>query len=51
MERRNDEIRETETEASAGVKLGAVRWVLVISTLLLLIAFIVIVAGGMVQVN
>ncbi|MCT2558505.1 hypothetical protein N0B51_05880 [Tsuneonella sp. YG55] len=34
MERRGDQIVETETEASAGSKEGVVRWVLIIGTLL-----------------
>ncbi|MGN3973713.1 hypothetical protein [Tsuneonella sp. SYSU-LHT278] len=34
MERRGDQIVESETEASAGSKEGVVRWVLIIGTLL-----------------
>ena len=37
MEKHGEEVRETETEASGGVKLGVMRYVLLISILLAIV--------------
>ncbi len=46
MEKHGDEIRETETEASGGAKLGVMRYVLGISILLAIIALTIIWVTG-----
>ena len=50
MERRGEQIVESETEASGGSKEGVVRWVLIIGTLLAVIFLSVIwMTGALVQ--
>lgn len=51
MDRRGDEIHETTTEARAGSTPHIVRYILIISTTLLVVAFAVIVATGMLSVS
>lgn len=51
MDRRGDEIRETATEARAGSTPNVVRYILVISLMLVVVAFAVIVATGMISVS
>jgi hypothetical protein len=51
MDRRGDEIHETTTEARAGSTPHIVRYILVISLLLVVVAFAVIVATGVFSVS
>lgn len=51
MDRRGDEIHETTTEARAGSTPHIVRYILIISTTLLVLAFVVIVSTGMLSVS